>query len=167
MKSIHYRLLVAALAVLLGTAIGNAQTTDATPAPPPMHHFGHGFGGGDHMMGFFADYLNLTDAQQTQMKDIMKKEHTSLKPVMLQMRQTHQQLRQFEEGTFDEAKVRTLAAQEAQANIELTVAHARIRNEMFQVLTPDQQTKMKDMEARHEARMQKHMNEAPPAPPEQ
>jgi hypothetical protein len=37
---------------------------------------------------------------------------------------------------------------------------------MFQLLTPDQQTKAKEMVANHEARMQKHMQQAPPAAPE-
>ena len=51
MKSIRFRLLLSVLAVLLGTAIAKSQTTEDTPAPPPMHaHYGmHG-----HMMGFFA-----------------------------------------------------------------------------------------------------------------
>lgn len=121
--------------------------------------------GGGHRMEFFADYLNLTDAQQTQMKTILQKEHASLKPLMLQMRQTHQALRAYEQGTFDEAKVRAIAAQQAQAQVELMVAETRVHNELFQVLTPEQQTKMKEMETRHEARMAKHMHQAPPAPP--
>ena len=164
MKSIRFRLLMAFLAALLSTALANSQTADATP-PQPMH--GHGFGMGEHRMGFFADYLNLTDAQQEQMKSIMQKEHSTMKPLMQQSRQIEQQLRQFAEGNYDEAKVRALAAQKAQLETELTVQRTRIHSEMFQVLTPDQQGKMKDMEARHQARMQKHMHEAPPAPPEQ
>ncbi len=43
MKSFRFRLLVAALAILLGSAIAKSQTADA-PAPPPMHEHGHGFG---------------------------------------------------------------------------------------------------------------------------
>lgn len=168
MKSIRVRLLIAAVAVLLGTVLGHAQTTDeAAPPPPPMH--GHGEWGmdGGHRMEFFADYLNLTDAQQTQMKTILQKEHASLKPLMQQMRQTHQALRTYEQGTFDEAKVRAIAAQQAQSQVELTVAETRVHNELFQVLTPEQQTKMKEMETRHEARMAKHMHQAPPPPSEQ
>jgi protein CpxP len=168
MKSIRVRLLIAAVAVLLGTVLGHAQTTDeAAPPPPPMHGHGDWAMGGGHRMEFFADYLNLTDAQQTQMKTILQKEHASLKPLMQQMRQTHQALRTYEQGTFDEAKVRAIAAQQAQSQVELTVAETRVHNELFQVLTPEQQTKMKEMETRHEARMAKHMHHAPPAPPEE
>lgn len=169
MRSIRFRLLVAFLAVLLGTALGKAQTADA-PAPPPapMHgHGGHGFGMGEHMLGFFADYLNLSDAQQAQMKTIMQKEHPTMKPLMQQSRQIDQQLRQYVEGTFNEGSVRTLATQKAQLDIEMTVQRTRIHNELFQVLTPDQQSKMKEFEARHQARMQKHMQQAPPAAPQQ
>jgi len=36
---------------------------------------------------------------------------------------------------------------------------------MYQLLTPDQQSKVKEIEANHEARMQEHMDQAPPAPP--
>jgi Spy/CpxP family protein refolding chaperone len=166
MKSIRFRFLVAFLAVLLGTAIAKSQAPGDAP-PPPMHGHGHEFGMGDHMMGFFADYLNLSDAQQAQMKTIMQKEHPAMKPLFQQSRQIDQQLKQYVEGTFDEAKVRALATQKAQLEVEMTVQRTRIHNELFQVLTTDQQAKMKEMMARHEARMAKHMHGAPSAPPEQ
>jgi Spy/CpxP family protein refolding chaperone len=164
MKAIRSRVLVAALAVLFGTAIAKSQTADATPPPPPMHA-GFGFDGG-RMLHFFSDYLNLTDAQQAQMKAVLQKEHAAMKPLMQQLHQGDQQLRQYEEGTYDEARVRALAAQQSQTQVELTVQKTRIHNELFQILTPDQQTKMKEFEAKHEARMQQHMSSAPPAPPE-
>jgi Spy/CpxP family protein refolding chaperone len=166
MKSLRFRLLLAALAVLLGTAPAKSQTAaDAPPPPPPMHGDGHGFGMGEHMLGFFADYLNLTDAQQAQVKAILQKERPAMKPLFQQSHQIDLQLREYAQGTYDEAKVRALAAQKAQVEVELTVQKTRIHNELFQVLTADQQAKMKEMEARHEARMQKHMHDAPPPPP--
>jgi protein CpxP len=166
MRSIRFRFLIAVLAVTFAAAISKAQAADtpAADAPPPSMH-GHSFGHGDHMMGFFADYLNLTDAQQAQMKDILHKEHATMKPLMQQMHQTRQQLHQFAEGTFDEAKVRTLAMQQAQTQVELTVQHTRIHSELFQVLTADQQAKMKEVEANRAARMQRHMKSAPPVAP--
>ena len=163
MKSIRIRLLVAALAVVFAGAVAKSQSADA--AAPPMHH--HEFGFGEHMMGFFADYLNLSDAQQTQMKAVIAKEHAALKPLVQQLHQTHQQLRQYELGAYDEAKVRAVAAQESQTLTELTVQKTRIHSELFQMLTPDQQVKMKEFEAHHEARMQKRMAQAPSGPPEE
>jgi Spy/CpxP family protein refolding chaperone len=163
MKSIRIRLLVAAMAVVFAAAVAKSQSADTQAAA--MHH--HEFGFGDHMMGFFADYLNLSDAQQTQMKAVMAKEHATLKPLVQQLHQTHQQLRQYEEGAYDEARVRAVAAQESQTVTELTVQKTRIHSELFQMLTPDQQAKMKEFEARHEARMQKRMSQAPSGPPEE
>jgi protein CpxP len=130
-----------------------------------MH--GHGYGMHEHMMGFYAKALNLTDDQKTQMKAIMQKEHPTMKPLMEQQHQIDLQLRQYVEGTFDPVKVQALAAQKAQIQVQLTVAETRVHNELYQLLTPDQQSKLKEMEANHEARMQKHMQEAPPASPEE
>ncbi len=166
MKSIRSRFLIAAIAVLFTTVVANSQSQTAEAAPPPMHEHGHGFGHGEHMLEFFTDYLNLTDAQQAQAKSILEKEHATLKPLLQQLHQTEQQLRQYEQGAYDEAKVRALAAQQSQAQIELTVQKTRIHSELFQILTPEQQAKMKEFEANREARMAKHMKDAP-APPQE
>jgi Spy/CpxP family protein refolding chaperone len=169
MKSIRFRLLIAAMAVMLGSVIAKSQTSPDAPPPQPMHDHGHGFGMEGHRMEFFAKYLNLTDDQKAQMKAVMQKEHPAMSPLFQQSHQIEKQLRQYVEGPYDEAKVRALATQKAQAEVELTVAQTRVHNELYQLLTTDQQAKMKDFEARHEARMQermqKHMQEAPPAPP--
>jgi Spy/CpxP family protein refolding chaperone len=127
------------------------------------HRMGMGMGMGGHM-GFLAKQLNLTDDQKSQMKAIWQKE---MKPLFQQQRQIDLQLRQLGEGTFDanaQSQVQTLATQKAQ----MIVAETRIHNEMYQLLTPDQQTQLKAIEAKHEARRQQHMNQnEPPAPPEQ
>jgi periplasmic protein CpxP/Spy len=152
MKSNRFRILLAVLAVTLMAAVGFSQTV--AQAAGPGHH-GHGFGG--PMMGMYADYLDLTDAQRSQMKDIMTKEKGTLKPLMQQLAQSRQQLKQLESAsTFDEEKVRAVATQQTQTMTELTVQKARIKSEMMQVLTPDQKDKMAKFEARRQARFQKH-----------
>ena len=163
MKSFRNRLLIAALTVAMGSVMARSQTADAAPPPAPAH--GHAYGMHEHMMGFFAKKLNLTDEQKTQMKAIMQKEHPAMKPLFQQQHQIDQQLRQFVEGPYDEGKVRALATQKAQLEVELTVAQTRVHNELYQLLTPDQQTQLKQMKADHESRMRGHMHEAPPAPP--
>lgn len=161
MKSTRLRFLIAALVVVLGTALANAQTSaDA----PPMHGHGPEFGMGGHM-GFFARELNLTDDQKAQMKGIMEKEHPTMKPLMQQEHQIDRQLRTYVEGTYDAAKVRALATQKAKLDVEITVQQTRIHNEMYQLLTSDQQAKVKELEANREARMQQHMQNEPPPPP--
>lgn len=157
MKSIRFRFLVAALAVTLGAAITHAQTADTAP-PPPMH--GHEFGMRGPM-GFFSKELDITDAQRTQMKAVMQKEHATMKPLMQQLHQLESQLKQYEQGTYDEAKVQALVSQQAQSLVQMKVQETRIHNEMYQLLTPEQQAKLKEIEANHEARRQQHMEKAP------
>jgi periplasmic protein CpxP/Spy len=166
MKSILSRLLIAAAALFLGTMLAQSQTADDTPPPPPVHAH-HDFGMRGPMMGFYAAKLDLTDAQKAQMKTIMQKEGPAMKPLFQQSRQIDQQLRQYAEGTDDEAKVQALASQKSQVEAQLAVAHTRIHSEMFQVLTPEQQTKMKEMEANRAVRMQARGHQAPPPAPDQ
>ncbi|HXM67238.1 MAG TPA: Spy/CpxP family protein refolding chaperone [Candidatus Acidoferrum sp.] len=168
MKSIRFRFLVAALAVVLGAAISKAQTTDTTPSSAPAGH-GHRHGMRGPMMDFPFKQLNLTDAQKAQVKELMQKEHSTMKPLMQQMHQMDQQIKQYSEstGTFDETKVQALVTPQAQTLVQLKVEQARIHNELYQLLTPDQQTKMKEIEANREARMQQHMHSKPASAPQQ
>jgi len=165
MKSIRSRFLIACLAVVLGSVVAKSQTTDATPTPP-AHRHGMGMGMEGHLH-FLAAKLNLTDDQKTQMKAIMQKEHPTMQPLHQQEHQVDQQLRQYVEGTFDQAKVAALAGQKAQIQAAITVQETRIHNELYQLLTADQKTQLKEMEANHEARMQQRMNKEAPAAPEQ
>lgn len=153
MKSTRIRILTIGAAVILAVAAAIAQG---------MH--GHrGRGGFEHMLAFMTDYLDLSSAQQDQVKAIWAKEKPNLQPLMQQEHQNHANMRALEaSGPFDEAKTRALATQQAQTKIELEVQHARIKSEMMQVLTADQKAKFAEFEAKHEARMKNHM--APPAP---
>ena len=161
MKSFRLRLMLAFLAVLTASVISRAQSADAPP-PPPMH--GHEFGMPGPMMKFLADKLNLTDEQKSEMKAVMEKAHPAMKPLFEQQHQIDLQLRQYVEGNFDESKVQALAAQKAQIQAQMTIAETRVHNQMYALLTADQQTQLKQMEANHEARMQERMNgQAPPA----
>ena len=150
MKSVRFRFLSIGSAVLLGVAALVAQG---------MH--GHGGRMGfdfDRMLNFYADKLDLTSAQQDQIKAIWAKEKPTLEPLMQQMHQNHKAMEALQQsGPFDEAKTRALATQNAQTMIEMQVQHARIKSEMMQVLTPDQKTKFAQLEASHEG-MHGHMH---------
>jgi protein CpxP len=161
MKSIRFRFLVAALAVMLGGAIAKSQTADATTAPTYKHD--HAWGMRGHMMDLPLKQLDLTDAQRDQMKAVMQKEHASMKPLMTQLHTMHQQLKQYEEGAYDEAKVTALVTQQAQTLVQLKVQESRIHSEIYQLLTSDQQAKLKEIEANRAAHMQQHMHGDAPA----
>ncbi len=145
--------------VCMGAALVLAVSLAAAQGP-----HGHGGPEGDfgHMMGFFSDYLDLSSAQQDQVKAIWEKEKPTLEPLMQQMHSNHAAMRALEQsGPFDETKTRALATANAQTQIEMEVQHARIKAEMMQVLTADQKTKLANFEAKREARMKEH---APPPP---
>ncbi len=148
MKSTHIRILAIGAAVLLVAAAAIAEG---------RHGYG-GPGGFRHML----KQLDLTSAQQDQMKAIWAKEKPALQPLMQQLRQNHSAMSALEpSGPFDEAKTRALATQNSQTMIELQVEHARIKSEIMQILTADQKAKLAELEANRAARMSKH---TPPPP---
>jgi protein CpxP len=153
MKSTRIRILTIGAAVILAVAAAIAQGM-----------YGHGGPDGhfNHMLEFFTDYLDLSGAQQAQVKAIWEKEKPTLQPLMKQMHQNHADMQALEtSGPFDEAKTRALATSNAQTMIELQVQHARIKSEMIQVLTPDQKTKFANFEAKKAAHMHEHMGPPP------
>jgi protein CpxP len=148
MKSARTRILTIGAAVLLAAAAAIAQGP-------------HGFGGdGDfhHMLR----QLDLTSDQHSQVKAIFEKEKPTLEPLMQQMQQNHVAMSALEAaGPFDEVKTRALATQNSQTMVELQVEHSRIKSEVMQILTPEQKTKLAQIEANHAAHMSQH---APPPP---
>lgn len=147
----RFKIPMVVLAVALSGSTAFSQKVVRTQA-------GQFHGGFAHMLGFYADYLDLTDAQQAQMKDIIAKEKPTIQPLIQQLAQGHQQMSQLEQaGTFNEASVRALAGQQSQTMTELMVQKARIKSELVALLTPDQKAKLAKLEARRAARFQKHM----------
>jgi Spy/CpxP family protein refolding chaperone len=151
MKAKYFKIAAVVLALSVMAAIAVSQTVRRA------HMRGDGMFGGP-MLGYYAHKLDLTDAQQAQVKAIMAKEKPALQPLMLQAAQGHTQLRDLVmSGSFDEAKARELASQQTQTMTELTVQHARIASEMVQILTPDQKAKLAGLINQHEQRMMNHL----------
>src|SRR5438552_6325220 len=137
MKAYRFRLLAVVLSVAMSTAAFSQTVVKTTQG------MGHRGGFSARMLGFYADYLDLTDAQQAQMKDILAKEKPTIQPLIQQLAQGHQQMSQLEQaGTFNEASVRALASQQSQTMTELLVQKARIKSELVALLTADQKAKL-------------------------
>ena len=163
MKSVRSKILAIALALAVVGAVAFSQTV----AKAHPHMGGEGFGL-EHMVSLMTDYLDLTDAQQAQVKQIIVSEKPNVLPLVQQLHQSQQQLRQLEtSGTFDEDKVRAAASQQAQIMTELTVEKAKIHSQIFNLLTPEQKTKATQFLQRREERFQKHMQQMQQAPPAQ
>jgi Spy/CpxP family protein refolding chaperone len=150
-------------------AVALAAALAVSQAAAHRRHMGMGDGFGpspEHIVAFMTDALDLTDAQQTQAKAILEKEKPNFKTLMQQMAAGHKQMRTLEESaTFDEVAVRAQATQQAQAMTELIVAKARVKSELFAILTADQKAKASKIMNRHEDRMMRHMHGGPGAGP--
>ena len=146
MKSNRIKIMVGALVLILLVAIGVSQTVKRVG----MHGMHGDAMTSEHAQSFLTDYLSLNEAQQGQLKDILAKEKPTLDSLSQQMKQGHEALKQLEtSGTFDEAKVRAAASQQAQTMTDLIVEKARIHSALFQILTPDQKTKMTQLMDKH------------------
>ncbi|HQR37270.1 MAG TPA: Spy/CpxP family protein refolding chaperone [Blastocatellia bacterium] len=127
--------LVVGIAVAVGAAVRANQGG----------HWGHGFGGPPNpemMVAHMTKALGLSDAQATQVKQILADQQGKVEPLMARMEDADKQLRAAtENGQFDEAKVREIAAQKAAVMTDMIVEHARTHAAIFQILTPDQREK--------------------------
>jgi Spy/CpxP family protein refolding chaperone len=154
MKISSSKILSVALSLAL---LGTIALAEGPRMAGPAHEDGFF---GEHSLEFFADVLNLSDAQQAQIKQIMHSSKSTLEPLFQQEMQNRKAMMQLAmSGTFDEAKAQALAQQASQAHVQLEVEHARTISHAYQVLTADQKTKLVQFMAKRELRMQEHMQE--------
>ncbi|HZR66273.1 MAG TPA: Spy/CpxP family protein refolding chaperone [Terriglobales bacterium] len=152
----RFTALFATLALCTGMAM--AQDETAPPAAGPKGHamHGHFMRGGE--FGLPLRELNLTDDQKTQIKQIFQNEKTAMKPLMQQAFASRKQMMDLvTSDKFDEATAAKIATQESQLHARLEVEHAKIASQIYQLLSSDQKSKVAEIKAQHEQRMQQHM----------
>jgi protein CpxP len=149
-------------AILMALAAGLATSA---LAQRPGKGFGHH---GGWMLKRMAKQLNLTDAQQTQIKGIMAGEKPKIQPLMQQLRQNQQAQNANINGTFDENQARAFAGKQAQIMTDLIVEKQRMRSEVYAVLTPEQRQKaqqlMQERQQRRQSRMKQNAEQTQQAP---
>lgn len=144
-------------AVVLALAAGLSAAVTAALA---QNHGKHGRDG--RMLQRMTEQLNLTDAQQAQIKTILQTEKTKIQPLRQQLRQNRLAQTSVVTGTFDEAQVRSFAAKQAQIMTDLTVERERTKSQIYAVLTPDQRQKAQALMQQHRQHHM-HKHSAPPA----
>ena len=123
--------------------------------------------GGDFLGPRMMDMLDLSDAQQTQIKQIYQSGKASLKPLWSQERESHlAMIKLVTSGAFDPAKATAIATQESQARAQLEVEHAKLAAQAYEVLTTEQRTKLNEFLAKREQRAQQRMMEHSAPSPE-
>lgn len=122
---------------------------------------GHGMRHGRRgwMLQKMTKELNLTEAQQQQVKTILQTEQAKIKPIMQQLHQNEQAENTAITGQFDEAKARDFAQKQAGLMADMIVEKERSKSQLYAVLTPEQRQKaqelMQQREQRRADRMQK------------
>ena len=139
-------------AILMALAAGLATTAFAQR---------QGMGFGRHsgwMLKHMVKQLNLTEAQQTQIKGILAEEKTKTKPMMQQLRQNEQAGYANVNGSFDENQARAFANKQAQLMTDLIVEKERMRSQVYAVLTPEQRQKALQLMQERQQHRQERMN---------
>lgn len=144
----------AAVAVLLTG--GFAAGTVATHAQGGPRG---GFGRGGHDFGLMREIgigrLDLTDAQRQQVRTILQGQRDTQGQIRQRMRAAHKALNDAVSApAFDEAAVRARSAELAAVQADAAVVRARIRSEVWAILTPEQQQKATELRAKMAERFQ-------------
>ncbi len=133
-----------------------ASATDVSKADPKDEPGAAGHCG-EHWKGHHGDWkgrhghhhlwkmLDLTDAQKKEMFSIKLEEHAKMKPLFQELKAGREKLKALPKGQFDEAKVRTIAKEQANTIADMIVAKERMKSRLFAVLTPEQRTKFEQM----------------------
>ncbi len=111
---------------------------------------------GGAMMGHLLRGLDLTAQQKQQIKGIMQQHRGDLLAGKVAVLRARQNLMSVTTGsTFDTNAVQNAYGALATAQENMTVLQAQIFSQVMPVLTPDQQSKVKDKIAKINGRMQR------------
>ena len=155
--------LLAGAAVLTVALAGGAQAQDrlARPGPmPPMGRMGPGGPGGPGGAGGPGRgfpglrQLDLTEAQRSQVRDVMERYGPQMREIGARLRAAHDTQRKAVEAyPLNEGLVRTAAEQVGAVQAEMALVQARVYSDVYALLSPAQQQQARELAASREARM--------------
>jgi periplasmic protein CpxP/Spy len=103
--------------------------------------------------------VGVTDHQKAQLKAVLQKHRPTLQPLVQRYAAERGTLRSLiRQDVFDESAIRNQAFKIAALEADLAVERARIAQEARGILTSDQIEKLKAVESRREARMDKFLS---------
>lgn len=144
--------IVIGLAVLL-VAVGAAAVGQSMAGKGGHWHKGDFL---NRRLAHLTKTLDLSDAQQQQVKSLVEAQRPALKALMQQMVSERQQmLAATQNGQFDAAKVQAIANQQGQTMANLIMARQELQSKIYSLLTPEQRTKYDQMQQRRLEHMQK------------
>ena len=112
-----------------------------------------GPGGGAFGMGLPLRELQLTDAQQQQVRDIRSRHETQVRELTSRLEAARAAQRKAVEAIpANEAQITALTQDLVQAEVDVAIQASRLNTEVWSVLTPEQQAKAKELRAQRDAR---------------
>ena len=152
----RWRWSMGAVAVVAMLAAGVAHAQGPRGGGPGSRGRG-GFGPG---AGLPLRELQLTDAQQDQVRQIRSRHEADMREAMTRLEKARQtQQTAVEAVPADEAKITSLTQDMVQAEVDVAIQASRLNTELWSVLTPDQQTKLKALRAERQARFDQRRQE--------
>jgi Spy/CpxP family protein refolding chaperone len=148
--------LVGAIAAAAYTTVdGQGRRGAGGFGPPPVG--GRGPMGGGRFGGPLGELraVDLTEAQQTQVRQLMDQHREATQAVREKAMAAHEALRTaIEADTIDEALIRQRSAEAAAIDADLAVSQAHLRQSILQLLTDEQRQKLREARSRIEERRQ-------------
>jgi Spy/CpxP family protein refolding chaperone len=130
----------ALLTVLLAMLITIPMLGQAPPPPPnPAEH-------AQHHVKMLTTLLSLTAAQQSQATTIFQNAGRAEEPIHQSMKAAHDSLHTAIRNN-DSAGIEQAATQIGQYSGQMTAIHAKAEAAFYQILTPEQQTKLSEFES--------------------
>lgn len=123
--------------------------------PPPGGRGGPGMRGpGGPGFGPGFRELDLTDDQKTQMKSIADSHRDEMRAAGEKARAAHDGMQALlDADAIDESAIRAKSAEVASAEADMMILNAKMRRESQQVLTSEQQAKLKELRSGREGQM--------------
>jgi Spy/CpxP family protein refolding chaperone len=148
----HVVVLTLIVVVLLGCAFALAQQPGFGPR-------GQGPGPGGLASGLMLRELNLTEAQQQQVRQLTEQLREQSRTLVDAVRKGEEARRAAVEAVpLDETRIRTAMQQLGDAQTELAILQARFHSDVYALLTPEQQQQAQKRRAEREARLKQRQD---------
>jgi protein CpxP len=145
-RGIRSRSLIGGAAFLLTATLASTVFAQGGPGPHGGRR-GAGFPG--------LQQLNLTDTQREQVRDVMKRYRNEMQETGRRLRAAHESQQQAVQAVpVNEGLIRSTTQALASAETDMALLQARVHNDVWTLLTPEQQAKAKELRDQRAARQQ-------------
>ena len=125
------------------------------PGGPGGRRGGPGGPDGGALGPMMLERLDLTTDQRDRVRQILDSHRDEQRAIGDRAMKAHEALQDAVSGTFDESAIRARAADVAAVDADIAVSQGRVYSEVYQILTADQQQKLKKLQADMKERREK------------